>query len=188
MKRVPDSNPLRRPSVWAALILLLLFAGTLLGDRPAQAPLKERLPQLVDITASTGIHFVHLSDPQKKYILESMSGGVLLIDYDRDGWPDIYFTNAPSVANQIEPIPAGQASSPRHTSPHKKFSIDVVQAGSRGRPRTGRDHLARMAIAPDFAALIRYFSQWISEQIHCARRQNCCLRAQTNQSRGTLRS
>lgn len=27
-----------------------------------------------------------------------MSGGVALIDYDRDGWLDIYFTNAPSVA------------------------------------------------------------------------------------------
>jgi len=29
--------------------------------------------------------------------VESMSGGVALIDYDRDGWPDIYFTNAQSV-------------------------------------------------------------------------------------------
>lgn len=55
------------------------------------------IPQLVDITRSTHIHFDHLSSPEKKYILESMSGGVALIDYDRDGWPDIYFTNAPDV-------------------------------------------------------------------------------------------
>jgi len=55
------------------------------------------LPQLVDITVSTGIQFDHLSSPEQKYIVESMSGGVALIDYDRDGWPDIYFTNAQSV-------------------------------------------------------------------------------------------
>jgi hypothetical protein len=54
-------------------------------------------PQLVDITASTGIHFDHHSSPEQKFIVESMSGGVALIDYDRDGWPDIYFTNAQTV-------------------------------------------------------------------------------------------
>jgi len=31
-----------------------------------------------------------------------MSGGVLLVDYDRDGWPDIYFTNAPTVDMAIK--------------------------------------------------------------------------------------
>jgi hypothetical protein len=55
------------------------------------------VPQLDDITSSTGISFTHTSDPSKKYIVESMSGGVILIDYDRDGWPDIFFTNAPTV-------------------------------------------------------------------------------------------
>ena len=58
---------------------------------------KAKYPNLVDITASTGIHFEHLSSPEQKFIVESMSGGVALIDYDRDGWPDIYFTNAQSV-------------------------------------------------------------------------------------------
>ena len=53
--------------------------------------------QLVDITASTGIHFSHMSTPDARYIVESMSGGVALIDYDQDGYPDIYFTNAASV-------------------------------------------------------------------------------------------
>lgn len=58
-------------------------------------------PRLIDITASTRIHFNHLSAPEKKYIVESMSGGVALIDFDRDGWPDIYFTNAPDVQMQL---------------------------------------------------------------------------------------
>jgi hypothetical protein len=55
------------------------------------------VPQLEDITSLAGITFKHTSDPAKKYIVESMSGGVILFDYDRDGWPDIYFTNAPTV-------------------------------------------------------------------------------------------
>ncbi len=58
---------------------------------------KGPVPKLVDVTASTGIQFRHTAAPEKKYIVESMSGGVLLLDYDRDGWLDIYFTNAPTV-------------------------------------------------------------------------------------------
>ena len=55
------------------------------------------VPQLEDVTEKAGIHFRHTVSPEKKYIPESMSGGVVLIDYDRDGWPDIYFTNAPTI-------------------------------------------------------------------------------------------
>ncbi len=58
----------------------------------------QAVPALVDTTAKTGIHFNHLSSPDQKFIVESMSGGVALIDFDGDGWLDIYFTNAPSVS------------------------------------------------------------------------------------------
>jgi hypothetical protein len=82
------------------MALCLLSASVLLSqsteNRAAQSA-SQPLPQLVDITASTGIRFQHLSSPEQKYIMESMSAGVALIDYDRDGWPDIYFTNAQSV-------------------------------------------------------------------------------------------
>jgi len=55
------------------------------------------LVQLEDVTEKAGIRFEHLLAPEARYIVESMSGGVLLLDYDRDGWLDIYFTNAPTV-------------------------------------------------------------------------------------------
>src|SRR3954471_17167415 len=54
--------------------------------------------QLIDVTAASRIHFEHVISPEKKYLIESMSGGVLLLDYDQDGWLDVYFTNGPSVA------------------------------------------------------------------------------------------
>jgi hypothetical protein len=43
------------------------------------------VPQLEDVTEKARIHFKHTYSPEKKYIPESMSGGVLLLDYDRDG-------------------------------------------------------------------------------------------------------
>jgi enediyne biosynthesis protein E4 len=74
-----------------------LLAVNRFGPSTSASHTDAPLPQLVDITNSTGINFDHLSSPEQKYIVESMSGGVALIDYDRDGWPDIYFTNAQSV-------------------------------------------------------------------------------------------
>ncbi|MGA3129542.1 MAG: CRTAC1 family protein [Terracidiphilus sp.] len=66
------------------------------AEKAATGPVPN-YPQLVDITKLTGITFDHKSSPEARFIAESMSGGVALIDYDGDGWPDIYFTNAQSV-------------------------------------------------------------------------------------------
>jgi hypothetical protein len=80
----------------AAAILTALCATQAVW--PQDDTCKNRMiPQLNDIYKKSGIDFTHTSAPEKKYIVESMSGGVLLIDYDRDGWLDIYFTNAPTV-------------------------------------------------------------------------------------------
>src|SRR5882672_12048314 len=53
--------------------------------------------QFVDITVPAGITFKHVWSPEKKYIVESMSGGVALFDYDNDGYLDIYFANSLTV-------------------------------------------------------------------------------------------
>ena len=50
-----------------------------------------------DITEKAGVTFKHVSSPEKKYIVESMSGGLALIDYDNDGYLDIYFVNSLTV-------------------------------------------------------------------------------------------
>ncbi|WP_263382352.1 CRTAC1 family protein [Granulicella arctica] len=81
------------------MLLTICLAAGLRSIAAAQnTAVPEKIPELVDITVSTGIHFDHLSSPDQKFIVESMSGGVALLDYDRDGWLDIYFTNAPNVA------------------------------------------------------------------------------------------
>ncbi len=64
---------------------------------------KDNPVQFTDVTDSAGITFRHVSAPEKKYIVESMSGGVALFDYDNDGCLDIYFTNALTVDTANDP-------------------------------------------------------------------------------------
>ena len=53
--------------------------------------------RFTDVTEESGVHFKHVSTPEKRYIVESMSGGVALLDYDNDGHLDIYFVNSLTV-------------------------------------------------------------------------------------------
>jgi enediyne biosynthesis protein E4 len=50
--------------------------------------------ELTDITLRTGITFVHHDGSSgERHLPEAMTGGVALLDYDGDGWIDIYFLN-----------------------------------------------------------------------------------------------
>jgi hypothetical protein len=56
-----------------------------------------------DVTREAGITFTHHAAPEKKYIVESMSGGVALLDFDNDGKLDIYFTDSLTVDTATSP-------------------------------------------------------------------------------------
>jgi enediyne biosynthesis protein E4 len=74
----------------AALALLGSTHLFLIGKPPIDV-------QFSDITEPAHINFKHVASPEKKYIVESMSGGVALFDYDNDGYLDIFFVNSLTV-------------------------------------------------------------------------------------------
>ena len=84
---------------WQPTLMLLGLAcfTVLMGVRGRSVERLGSAVRFVDISDSAGIKFRHASAPEKKYIVESMSGGVALFDYDSDGCLDIYFTNALTV-------------------------------------------------------------------------------------------
>ena len=62
-----------------------------------------------DITKSAGITFTHHAAPEKKFIVESMSGGVAMFDYDNDGRIDLYFVDSLTVDTAGHPEAARSA-------------------------------------------------------------------------------
>jgi enediyne biosynthesis protein E4 len=88
--------PPRRSGSLVFLLCVLLGTAASAQTPPANVPLAPKI-HFSDITASTKVRFSHEVSAEKRYLIESMSGGVLLLDYDQDGWLDIYFTNAPTM-------------------------------------------------------------------------------------------
>lgn len=75
-----------------SLVFILCFA--IVFPISSRAQTASESIQLIDVTAQTGIGFVHSSGAGGRgYIVEAMTGGLALFDYDQDGWIDIFFTN-----------------------------------------------------------------------------------------------
>src|SRR5689334_7766224 len=71
--------------------ILFLVALAVVSSPPQQKV------TFTDITTQAGITFKHVASPEKKYIVESMSGGVAMFDYDNDGKLDLFLVNSLSV-------------------------------------------------------------------------------------------
>ena len=84
-------------------VLLLLYAELTPASRLSSSGASDGRPVFTDVTAASGITFRHVFAPEKRYVVESMSGGVALFDYDNDGRQDIYLVNAPTVATAADP-------------------------------------------------------------------------------------
>jgi enediyne biosynthesis protein E4 len=98
--------------------------------------------QFTDITKAARIDFKHESSAtSNKYLVETMGGGVALLDYDNDGRLDIFFTNGAKID---DPMPDGKLpdkSEPKfwnrlyHQNPDGTFTDVTEKAGLTGMPQ-----------------------------------------------------
>jgi hypothetical protein len=124
-----------RPVIRCALLLfgglLTVSAAQKTAGKPAEKTPVTTTVHFSEITAAAGITFQHTVSPEKKYLIESMPGGVLLLDYDGDGWLDIYFTNSPSVEMAVQ---GQKAKSALYRNNHDGTFTDVTEKAGVGYP------------------------------------------------------
>jgi hypothetical protein len=98
----------------AVAVVVVVFAGR---KTPVEAPPAEPdpgpepgVPWFVDVTRDAGIDFVHF-DPttDSHFIQETMGSGLAWIDYDGDGWPDLFCVQD----GPVRPAPGAPAPSSR---------------------------------------------------------------------------
>lgn len=79
----------------------------LLSGRAAAAGSEDCRIQLTDVTSGSGIGFRHNHGGSGQgYIVEGMVAGLVLFDFDGDGWIDIYFLNgAPLKGTMVDVAP-----------------------------------------------------------------------------------
>ena len=74
--------------------LSLLLAGQLLAATAAGPGSVAPGFVFVDRTEAAGIRFHHEDGGSgRRYVIEIVGGGVTVLDYDSDGWPDLFFVN-----------------------------------------------------------------------------------------------
>jgi hypothetical protein len=81
-------------AISSAQAIVVSFFSLFLFSTITKAQSPEAGVTFQDVTAKAGIHFVHNNGAfGKKFLPETMGPGVAFIDYDNDGWPDIFLVN-----------------------------------------------------------------------------------------------
>jgi len=79
---------------------VLLFTAALAPLLKAGPNALKKAAQYVETQDAANLHFQFRNSPTpNKYLIETMGGGIALLDYDGDGWLDVFFVNGASLAN-----------------------------------------------------------------------------------------
>jgi hypothetical protein len=110
--------------------LILLVLGTLTHTLPAQQPYPPSTAHptpawFVDVAPKAGITVrnVNGSATNKRYIVEATGSGVAILDYDNDGWQDIFLVNG----QELTLTPGEQPTSHLFHNNHDGTFTDVTQ-------------------------------------------------------------
>jgi hypothetical protein len=82
-----------------ALVVLVQDAPAAAPQRGTQAPV--RYPMFRDVAQAAGVDFSHISGASdERFFPEIMGSGGLFLDFDNDGWLDIFLVDGGSFADE----------------------------------------------------------------------------------------
>ncbi len=126
---MPGPRLLPRHVLFLPLAATFLFAQVPDSVKLNNQTIKPGVVHFEDIARQTGLSMLNVSggDAHKEFIIETTGNGAVIIDYDNDGWPDIYLPNGSTV----EAFPKDQAPTGHlyHNNHDGTFSDVTTHAG-----------------------------------------------------------
>jgi hypothetical protein len=118
------------------MLILGVAAWTILPVMPqaGQGTLAGSQVRFVDISRTAGIsNFRHVAGrPQKEYIIESKGGGAAVLDYDGDGWLDIFLVSGATFEELENPQATRPHRNKLYRNNHDGTFTDVTEAAGLG--------------------------------------------------------
>ena len=125
--RRPVRSRFLRRCFFSAAVALPLGLWPAAVPPGAQGPAESSPPaRFVDVAEQAGLNMVTVYGGEKKknYIIETTGTGVALLDYDNDGWQDIFFVNGTT----LEGFPEGEGPTNRlYRNNHDGRFTDVTE-------------------------------------------------------------
>src|ERR1700727_1933598 len=103
-----NGNITRRDFLESLAAMGLVLPLPMLQSAPSSAP-------VFDVKHPRGLDFKHVNSPTpQKYLIETMGGGVALLDYNNDGLLDIFLVNSGQLANPMRKAETFDRHDPRN--------------------------------------------------------------------------
>jgi len=116
----------------AVTLLLLLLISRAFAQQPYPPTPDHPSPAwFVDVASKAGITVrnVNGSVDSKRYIIEATGSGAAILDYDRDGWPDIFLVNGTTLTSDPSNPKEKPTSHLFHNNHDGTFTDVTVRAG-----------------------------------------------------------
>jgi hypothetical protein len=107
----------RRPQtlVWPARIAAVALAGALIPYFGLSSNVSAVVVQFINVTDRSNVNFIsHASHTSRKYLPETMVGGVAMLDYNGDGLLDLFFVNGAALKDPMLPRDVPDKSDPKY--------------------------------------------------------------------------
>ena len=118
-----------RTLLWLALTIMFVSFSWSAQTAPQKPADKSPIAYFTDFAGKSGLNVLNVFGgiDTKKFIIETTGTGVAILDYDNDGWPDIFLVNGTTL--QGDPPGAPPTNHLFHNNHDGTFSDVTVQAG-----------------------------------------------------------